>query len=541
VFSVFYIFFSGGLENFQCFSKIKLMKELNSFVNNFVKSIKNHKLYQKVSDTTREFIEKSLKDLKKVHEEIGPIVLLINEDKIMNDSQVLHTDPKRLTSIPLFLYRNGIRSLTFLEGIGEEEMEAIVSIIASREYSSKVGLLEDLWEARFPHIIYHAVERIKNPEEYKDLKLSSEMNSNQLTVLPVKVKKKGTPKKEEGKVGIVYKPQISIDRERAPFLLIESIQDLLSYEQNKRKRKSLYSILKDSIPKFLSGGNLSALYQTKHLIENLNENKNEFIQISNEIKEIITSEAALQLYIHALTSTSSNRIRKESVEMLEYIGIKGADALINELEITSDYVVKDLIISLLKTIFVNQKGELEIRLLNTEGKAFPVLLSIVKKLKDPFFVPSLKQLFEKNNDPQVKEALFSIISRKDLLGYLKYQDSSVRVIVLKKLKAIWTPEEFEIIRDRILSKEFWHLPKNEIIALLELLSTLKTDDTIKIFNILLRKIHFFSDKVYEIKRIAIKALSKIKDDRAIDIVKRYSKSKHLKETVESILKDYETD
>ena len=430
------------------------MKELNSFVNNFIKSIKNHKLYQKVSDTTREFIDKSLTGLKKIHEEIGPVVLLINEDKIMNNSDILHTDPKRLTSIPLFLYRNGIRSITFLEGISEEEMEAIVSIIANREYSSKVGLVEDLWEAKFPHIIYHAVEKIKNPEEYKDLKIPSEMSSNRLTVLPVRVKKKGVPKQDAGKMGIVYKQKISINRERAPFLLIESIQDLLSYEQNKIKRKSLYLILKDSIPKFLSEGNLSALYQTKHLTEKLNENKSEFIIILDEIKETITSEAALQLYIHALTSTNSNRIRKEAVEMLEYIGIKGADALINELEITSDYVVKDLIVSLLKTIFADKKQELESRLLNTKGKAFPVLLSIVKKLKDPFFVPSLKQLFERNNDPQIKEALFSILSRKDLLDYLNHQDSSVRVIVLKKLKAIWTPEEFEIIRNRVLSKEF---------------------------------------------------------------------------------------
>jgi hypothetical protein len=517
------------------------MKELNSFVNNLIKSIKNHKLYQKVSDTTREFIEKSLNDLKKVHEEMGPIILSINEDKIMNDSQVLHVDPKRLTSIPLFLYRNGIRSLTFLEGISEEEIEAIVSIIANREYSSKVGLIEDLWEARFPHIIYHAVEKIKKPEEYKDFRTPSGLRSNQLTVLPVKLKKKGSPKEDEGKVGIVYKPQISIDRERAPFLLIESIQDLLLYEQNKMKRKSLYEILKDSIPKFLSSGNLSALYQTKRLIENLNETKNEFIKISNEIKEIITSETALQLYIHALTSTNSNRIRKESVEMLEYIGMKAADSLINELEITSDFVVKDLIISLLKNIFFDRKEELEARLIKTKGKAFLVLLSIVKKLKDPFFIPCLKELFEENNSPQVKEALFSILSRKDLLDYLNHHDSSVRVIVLSKLKAIWTPAEFEIVRDRILSKNFWHLSHNEIKTLLELLSTLTTDDTIKIFNKILSKKHFFNKNVYTIKNIAIKTLSNIKDDRAIEIIKRYRKSKHLKETVEETLKNHETE
>ncbi|MEJ2568383.1 MAG: hypothetical protein P8Z50_05870, partial [candidate division WOR-3 bacterium] len=132
------------------------MKDLNFFVTNFIKSVKNHKLYEKVSETTKEFIEKCYLNLKKAQEESGAVVLLINEDKIMNDSKVLHSDPKRMTSIPLFLYRNGIRSLTFLEGISKEELEKLVKIIANREYSSEVGLLEDLWQSKFPHIIYHA-------------------------------------------------------------------------------------------------------------------------------------------------------------------------------------------------------------------------------------------------------------------------------------------------------------------------------------------------------------------------------------------------
>jgi len=516
------------------------MKDLDSFVNYFIKSIKNHKLYQKVSDTTKEFIEKSLAELKKAQEELGPIVLLIDEDKIMNDSKVLHSDPKRLTSIPLFLYRNGIRFLTFLEGIGEEELETLVSIIANKEYSSTVGLVEDLWETKFPHIIYQAVEKVKELNEYEDIELPSGMKSNQLIVLPVKVKKKDPTQKDEQKFGVIYKPQISIDRERAPFLLIESIKDLLAYEQIHRKRKSLYSILKDSIPKFLSAGNLSALYQTKNLIESLNENKKELTQIQDKIKEIITSEAALQLYLHALTASGSNRIKREAVELLEYVGIKGVDALINELEITSDFIVKDLIVSLLKNIFANHREELEVRLLNSKEKTFSVLLSIIKKLKDPYFIPCLKELFEKKNLPQVKEALFSVLSRKDVIAYLDHPDSSVRVIVLGKLKAIWTPEEFEIVRDWILSKKFWKLSNEEIKALLELLSTLTTDDTIKIFNTILRKRHLFNEKVYEIKKMAIQALSNVKDEKAIDIITRYKNSRYLKATVERILKNHET-
>ena len=117
----------------------------------------------------------------------------------------------------------------------------------------------------------------------------------------------------------------------------------------------------------------------------------------------------------------------------------------------------------------------------------------------------------------------------------------MRIIALEKLKAIWTPEEFEFIRKRILNKKFWSLSREEIKALLELLSTLKTDDTIKIFNTILRKKHFFKDKIYEIKKIAIDALSNIDDEKAIELISRYKNSRILKEKVTGILKKYETE
>ncbi len=517
------------------------MKDLNFFVTNFIKSIKNHKLYQKVSETTKEFIGKSYLSLQKAQEEIGPVILMINEDKIMNDSKVLHSDPKSLTSIPLFLYRNGVRSLTFLEGISEEELEALVTIIASKEYSSQIGLLEDLWASKFPHIIYHAVEKTKSLDEYEsDIKPPSGINGQDVTILPVTVKKKNPPQKDKKGIGLKYEQKVSINREHASYLLIESIKDLLSYEINHRKRKSIYMILKDSIPKFLQTGNISALYQTKRLIESQKENKPEFIKITNEIKEILNSKAAIQLYIHALTSSDSNRTKKEAGELLEYVGIATADELINELEITSDFILKDLIISLLKNIFSEHNEELEVRLVNSTGKTFSNLLLIIKKLKDPYFIPCLKEQFKKKNLPQIKEVLFSLLSRKEMISYLDHPDASVRIISLGKLKAIWTPEEFEIVRDKIMSNGFYNLSEDEIKALLQLLSTLKTDDTIKIFSTILSKKHLFRGKIYDIKKMALEALSNINNEKAAELISRYKNSRVLKETVAKILKKYET-
>ncbi|MEO0293400.1 MAG: hypothetical protein ABIN61_04155 [candidate division WOR-3 bacterium] len=514
------------------------MEDLSLFVTNFIKAIKNHKLYQKLSDTTRDFIDKSYLSLKKVQENSGPVVLLINEDKIISDSKVLHSDPKRITSVPLFLYRNGIRSLTFLEGIEKEELESLIRIIASREYSSKVGLLEDLWEEKFPHIIYHAVEKMKGISEYEDIKIPKGIKSDEIAILSVKV---GEKESSEGKkaLGLSYKPKFSLDRENAYFLLIESIKDLLSYEKVYRRRKSLYSILKDSIPNFLSSGNISALYQTKKLLESIEENKRDFIESIEEIKEKLTSEEALQLYVKSLSCAASSKIKEEAVELIEFVGIKAVDSLINELEITTDFIVKDLILSILKNIFAGHKEKLKAKLFTVSDEVFKILLLIIKKLKDPYFIPCLKELFEKRNSIEVQEILFSLLPRKELLQYLSHPNSDVRTMALEKLKAIWDPEEFEIIKNIIISKNFWNLPKNEIKALLELLGSLSTDDAIKIFSDILRKRHLFNEKIYEIKEMALWILSKNKNEKALQIISQYRKRRRLKKTVEEILKKYE--
>lgn len=520
------------------------MEDLGRFVTNFIKSIKNHKLYQKLSDTTREFIEKCHSHLVKAQEKLGPIVLTINEDRIMHNSKTLHSDPKRITSIPLFLYRNGIRSLTFLEGVSVEELETLITIIASREYSSTVGLVEDLWEIKFPHIIYHVVEKTKNLNEYQeDMKPVSGFNTNEVKVLPVKVKKKNPSENNPQKIGLAYKPKISIDRQHSSFLLIESIKDLLYYEKVYRKRKKIYSVLKESIPSFLASGRIPPLYQTKKLIENLkkSENKEEFKKTLNEINKDIVSKEAIQLYIHALTSSNSHKIKREAAELIEYTDITSVEGLINELEITNDFIVKDSIISLLKNIFSKHKEELKKRLVNSEDKTFSILLLIIKRLKDPYFIPCLKDLFEKEKSPKVKEVLFSLLSRKELLKYVDHHDSQVRVLALEKLNAIWTPEEFEKIRNKILSRNFWNLPKKERKALLELLSSISTDDTIKIFSAILNKWNFFNERVLETKRMALSALSNIKNEKAKNLIARYKNSRRLKETAMGILKDYETD
>ena len=64
---------------------------------------------------------------------------------------------------------------------------------------------------------------LKKFNEYKDIKLPSGVDSKDVTILPVTVKKKDPSTEDKLGAGLKYEQKIAIDREKASFLLIESI------------------------------------------------------------------------------------------------------------------------------------------------------------------------------------------------------------------------------------------------------------------------------------------------------------------------------
>lgn len=514
------------------------MEYVNSFVQYLIKAIKNCKLYQKVSEATDDFISKAYNSLIESQKSQGAIVLVIDEDKITNESDILYEDPRNITSIPLFLYRNGIRTITFLEGIKQKEIRRFVEIMGSREYTSETGLVEDLWEERFEHLLYHAVEKSRDiTDYYEDIEDKADIDAENISIFSVEPSREKTMDHYRKKSLISYQPKIRVKRSNIPYLLLESYRDILNFEKNPSKRKELLLLLRDSVTKFLESGKVSLLFESKKLMENLlqEERAREYREIIYDIYDIISSEKAIQLYIHALSSSKSTRIKEYALNLLAFTGKDSINTLINEIEITTDSEIRDAILSLLEGIFEANKEELAKRLEKSNGKIQRFLLDIVGKLKDPYFVPLLKKLLRKEKSEKIKKTLFSILPREEILKYLKDEEPSIRITALRNLKEIWSNEEFEIIKNKIVSEEFWDLPDEEKRNLLNLLATLKLDETFDVFNYVLKKWHFFNRNVYRTKEYAIKALSKMESERAKEIISRYRNSRHLKKVVKEVL------
>lgn len=520
-----------------------MQSDLNLFVQHIIKAVKNRKLYDKTSAHTIEFIDRAYTFLLAAQEELGPVILVINEDKIMHSADILYEDPKRITSLPLFLYRNGIRSFTFLEGITKEKLTDFVELLGKKEYTSNIGLVEDLWGMKFENIIYHAVEEIGRvdsgslqsivEERRKELGVSSK----DLYVFPVSFGRVSVSLPELENSTFTYIPKIQIKRKNASTLLLNSIQDLLGFERSPKKRMRILTLFQSSVDRFISTGNVPLLVKSKKLLEHLLEEEKgkEERKVLYEIYDSFSREDAVQLYLHALSLAKDKKVKQQALSLLGFIGVDIIDDLMNELEIATDMETREAMISLLEGIFSSHREKLAKYLESTTGGTFQILLSIVKRSRDPYFIPYLETLLEKRGLNKIKEVLFSLLPREKMVKYIEELDPLIRILALKGMKEIWGEKEFSIISRRIKSKEFWILPIEERKILLNLLSTLNMPETIEILKYVLKKKHLFKQSVYETKKFAVKSLSKIGSEEAISLVSRYRKSKYLKETVERIL------
>jgi hypothetical protein len=215
------------------------------------------------------------------------------------------------------------------------------------------------------------------------------------------------------------------------------------------------------------------------------------------------------------------------------------DDLLNILEITVDEELREAIISLLEGIFSYHKDVLAHNLESVSGNNLQVLLSIIERSGDTYYIPYLEPFLSKRGYRKAKKVFFHILPRAEVIKYIDDQDYTLRLLALEELKEIWGEDEFNVIAHRIKSKDFWFYPEEERRNLLNLLSTLNIPETIEIFGDILKKRHFANQDFYKTKKLAIEALSKIKSEEAYELISRYKNSRYLKEAVERSLKEYE--
>ena len=514
-------------------------------VNALIKTIKNKKLYGEKSQAVDKFLEESYEILVDFLRKFGPLSIIISENNLIIQDEIVYSDDNKITSLPLYLYRNGIRSITFLEDISKNELSRFLSIISTHDLSGESSLLDDLWEENFDNILYYIIDRPLKDYSWV-LEGNTNLTADNLYIQPINVEYNLDEnlseliQKIKGPVTTsppaVLNELMEEERENS---LLHTLFSLMSLEKKMDRAIEIVRVLKSYTDNAIKEGNINVIYKiSNRLMEENNDEFKEYREYFNEIIESTLSDEALSLYTTCiLENTSKERTHKCLNLLLK--GERRATPFAEKILAFSDdpevlHGVKEMLQSIGK-----HHPEIVIHLLNpAKIKNFKIALEIIEYLKDPSFLPHLEKYIEEPKLTKlVLKPLFSILPREKLFNYIDSPNDYLRLQAYRYIKNLENEDEMNYFLNKVRSKDFYSLYPEEQENILRILSTMHSYEVIDTFNSILKKFTF-NKYIIAIKRKLIYYLAKINTEDAWKTINKYKKSRKLKNTVREVLRKY---
>src|SRR5437773_9896052 len=105
------------------------VRAIGAWVQQFARTIKNCRLYDAGNPTVIRFRQQLVASLHQVIREHGSFALRIGPDDVTCEGISLYPARSRDDNLALPFYRDGIRTMTFLEGVEPRELDALVTSV----------------------------------------------------------------------------------------------------------------------------------------------------------------------------------------------------------------------------------------------------------------------------------------------------------------------------------------------------------------------------------------------------------------------------
>jgi hypothetical protein len=131
------------------------IRAVGAWVQQFARTLKNCRLYDPGNATVLRFRQQLVASLHQVIRLNGGFTLRFGADDVTCDGVSLYPARSRDDNLALPFYRDGIRSISFAEGVEPREIDALVAgllRVTGTETPEDEDLVTVLWESQLPHI-----------------------------------------------------------------------------------------------------------------------------------------------------------------------------------------------------------------------------------------------------------------------------------------------------------------------------------------------------------------------------------------------------
>jgi hypothetical protein len=480
----------------------------------------------------------------------GDLTFKIKQHSISYDSEEIYQNPEKDDNIALFFFKDGLRELTFRQGLLQEELESFMRIITLDFDREAVDddVVTLLWEGDFQNIQYVADDTFLldiDGEEYEEKAVTaakeqvtdidglmkayveefSDEDVKDISVIPFSDKDLQILMKE-------LKNDSSNKIEKLTTILFEMFyhaDDVSAIYEDTLK------FFKETIKFSLKEGNISAVIQimkrSKEILEDplstegikkhmkmlllypgsddaigiLGEVLDSNIKIDDEIFKIyiaLLDKRAIMPLVKILGEIQTLRGRKYVMEALVFLGRQDIRTLASALNDERWHVVRN-IISILRKI--KDKGAVEYLLKAMRSEDTRVKKEVIRALPDLGGQEIIRPLKEHLNDP----------------------DAGVRIESARALGTIGSIASKRILLEKISDKTFKEKDIEEKKLFYEILSKWKDQEVFDFLIGTLKKGSFlWWDKNYEEKACAALCLGLLGNKDALPYLQKYTDSKN---------------
>jgi len=540
------------------------IKEAKDILQQIVKSKKTLRMYPQNNPVYLKTLEEAFSKFSNFLDYRESFTLKIKQNSINYDTEQIYYSTEKEDNMALFFFKDGLRELTFKQGLSAGELEEFLRITAldfDREAVDE-DIVTLLWEKDFQYIHYVVDEAfLVDVEEEEYETIAEKKLKEQVTDVNDLMKAYADGFQEEEFKGIAIVPladkdlqllvkELEKDSSDKIDKLVSILFEIMYQVEDKSDVEDVFAFLRDSIQYSMKHGDilmvLTIMKRAREVIEDpqLTENERkymrmlslylgdeeiisllaEFLDSGIEIEEGVFENLveyfdknAIVPFVKYLGELKTIRARKSIIDVLIALGRKDIQTLAKGLDDQRWYVVRNIIYILRKI---------------ADRRAIEYLLKTVRHADIRVRKEGIKALGELGSREVVQV----------LRECLDDADMQVRIASAKAFGNIGSEFAKRVLVDKISDKKFKDKDFEEKREFYETLSRWKDSE---IFNFLIKvmktKSFFNRTKNYENKACAIYTLGLLGNKDAIPLLYKLkdSKNKLLKEYVNIAIRKIE--
>ena len=451
------------------------IKSAADIFNTLSKAIKTLKIYPDTSPLKKKVVAELTEKFNKFLDVYGNLTLSVKHSELFYQEGVVYSHPSKEENIAFKLYGDGIRELTFTEGLEEKEILDFIDVI-SGEYKGEEGdedTVTLLWEKDFKNIRYivieageDAVTRPLIPEKT----LPSEATKNALfraykseTGTELHGKTVADPASVELEIEQIYgkpfseiftlsqeeitKVRQEMEMERGLDQVLELLDVLFHILQTEREFDSFSEILSNiesGLKELILSGKYKIVIPTMTTLKNLTKDENTFSSAhAQEVQKVIDALGDVK-FLHQITLSTNLSKTDDMDSLFTFITMLNRNAVIPVTNLVGTLDQMKTRRLFCDALAILAKENIEPLFVKLEDKNWYVVRNIVYtlgKIKDKKAVPFLKKIKD-HKEPRVRKEIVHTLAeinsddaRKLLIEFFYDIDESIRIAALKNIAA----------------------------------------------------------------------------------------------------------